>query len=315
MKYTLLDMKKTFTFILISAMLAGVATTASALGFSTIMSDDKAKNTFTKCGWESDPHINKVPLKGKPSRGDHVWIRTDGKAFVIDASPTIASLSFLYNGTSVAEAKTIQLVKGSFHMELPPSPKSTGTFTLKKSKMLIRSGVTCSVWEKNRGIGESKFVLEDSTIEAGGAFAFNMPAWNAKFTKNRSGVVINMAGASFFKCKGDILIDSAVAENQDLHFRFILNEKDGKMPFMSVRGGSLNGTELHLNVKGKLRAGIYPLIEATGAKDFTGKFKAMTLNGKNISLNSGTSVNGMTLTVKVGSADKRKANDYVLEVK
>ena len=308
-------MKKTFTFLLISAILAGASTTASALGFSTVKSDDKSKNTFSKCAWESDPHLNKVLLKGKPGRNDQVWIRTDGKDFVIDTSPSIGMLSFLYGQNTTMEGKTLQVTKGSLHMEAESNPRATTLFTAKKSTIQVRRNLQFGVWEKLRSMSESKLVLEDTKMTLGGALVFNVPAWNAKFTKNRSGVTIQLVGDSFIKCKGDVLIDQIINEQPDLHFRFILNEKDGKMPFFSAKQGSIKNCELHLNIKNKLRKGIYPLLEATGSKAFDGKLRSMTLNGKNISFDTVTPLNGVDVIIKIGSADKKKANDIILEVK
>lgn len=308
-------MKKTFALIFLSAVFVGMSTTASALGFSTVISDDKSKNTFTKCSWESDPHLNKVPLKGKPGKSDHVWIRPNGKEFVIDVSPTIGSISILYAGTTIMEGKTLQTTKGGMHFASEANPRANAVLTAKKSTIGIRGNLSFDVWEKHKSMGGMKINLEDSKMDISGALSYNVPAWNAKFTRNCSGVTITLAGASYIKCKGEMLIDSLLADSPDMHFRYILNEKDGKMPFVSTKGGSINACELHLNIKGKLRKGIYPLIESTGAKEYAGKFRAMTLNGKNISLNNTTSINGMDVVVKLGSADKRKANDYVLEVK
>lgn len=306
-------MKKTFALLIISAIFVGASTTASAFGFSTVMSDDKSKNTFTKCGWESDPHINKVPLKGKPGRRDQVWIRTNGKEFIIDTSPSIAILSFLYGQNTIMEGKTLQV--NSIKLEAEDNPRATTLFTAKKSVVQARGNLTFGVWQGLRSMGESKLVLEDTKMNFGGAISYNIPAWRAKFTKNRSGVTIQMSGDSFIKCKGDLLIDSVVAENSDVHFRFILNEKDGKMPYFSAKGGDIKGCELHLNIKGKLRKGIYPLLDASGTKAFSGKLRAMTLNGKNISFDTVTPINGTDVIVKIGSADKKKENDIVLEVK
>ena len=66
---------------------------------------------------------------------------------------------------------------------------------------------------------------------------------------------------------------------------------------------------------GKLRKGIYPLLDASGTKAFSGKLRAMTLNGKNISFDTVTPINGTDVIVKIGSSDKKKENDIILEVK
>lgn len=306
-------MKKTFTFLLISAILAGASTTASALGFSTVVTNDKSKNTYSKCAWESDPHLNKVPLKGKPGRRDHVWFRSYNKDFIIDAPVNVGSISVLYEGNVIAENKTIQTSKGNLMM----SASSSGvcTLTLKKSMVNIRGSIGMDVWEKLKHMGGILMDLEDSKIEATGAFSFNVPAWQAKFVKNRSGATVKMAGDSHIKIKGDFLVDPILSEQPNLHFRFILNEKDGKMPFFSAKQGSIKNCELHLNIKNKLRKGIYPLLEATGSKAFEGKLRAMTLNGKNISFDTVTPINGVDVIIKIGSADKKKPNDIILEVK
>lgn len=45
-----------------------------ALGFSTVIKGKSGK--FSTCEWESDPHNNPVPMKGKPGRKDYVWLKT-----------------------------------------------------------------------------------------------------------------------------------------------------------------------------------------------------------------------------------------------
>lgn len=77
-------------FITLAACSLCAASSAFAMGFSTVVKD-AATAKFSSCGWESDPHLNKVPLKGKPGKRDNVWIYTHGKDFTIDTNVDVSS--------------------------------------------------------------------------------------------------------------------------------------------------------------------------------------------------------------------------------
>ncbi|MBQ6534696.1 MAG: hypothetical protein IJI37_05950 [Opitutales bacterium] len=308
-------MNKILAIIFSSALLCGAASTAGAMMFSTVAK--KENSTFTKCGWESNPHINGVPLKGKPGKRDAVIVnlKYGCKKFTFDASPNIGSLSLFYLGDISIEGKTIALNTGGLHMELYSNTAENLLFTMKKTAATIKGGVTFAIWEKCQSMSAAKLVLIDSKIDATGAFSFTMPALYMKPTRNRSGVTVELNGASYIKCKGELLIDTILAEKPDMHFRFVVNEANGNVPFFSVKEGSFKGTELHINVKSKLRKGVYPVFEFTGVKDFSGNFRGIYFNGKKVSIGTTQSIGGADVTLKIGSADKKKNNDLVLEVK
>lgn len=308
-------MNKILAIIFSSALLCGAASTAGAMMFSTVAKE--GNNTYTKCGWESNPHINAVPLKGKPGKRDMVIVHLKYKCkkFTFDASPNIGSLGLYYYGDILIEGKTITLNSGNLHMELYSNAAENLKFTMKKTAATIKGGLMFNIWEKCQTMSSAKLILDDSKIDATGALSFTVPAFYMTPTRNRSGVTIELNGASYIKCKGELLIDTVLAEKPDMHFRFVVNEANGSVPFFSVKEGSFKGTELHINVKSKLRKGVYPIFEFTGAKDFSGNFRGIYFNGKKVSIGSTQSIGGADVTLKIGSADKKKNNDLVLEVK
>ncbi len=295
-------------------MLTASATTASALSFSTVMkSSDSA--TYSKCAWESDPHLNAVPLKGKPGRNDTVYIYTRKGKFVFDAPVSVGSLMFLYAGDISAEGKKFDINKGNFRLETSGSHGDTLNVTLTNSQVNVRGMLSFTAYEKYRGMGSIVFNLVNTRIDTTNGIMFSSPSYYLKPTKGRSGVEINMVGSSYIRTKGDIILDTILADSPDMHFRFVLNEENGKLPFISVKSGSVNGSELHVNVKGKLKKGVHPLFEVTGPKDPEGKFRAIYFNGKKVSLGDTVTFAGGEAVIKRGAADKKKDNDYILEVK
>ncbi len=307
-------MNKCFAYFLSSALFVASATTALGFGFSTIVKKEDTTLVYSKCHWESDPHINKVPLSGMPGKSDQVWIHTGGKPFVFDVAPVVGRISFMYNGNALIEGKKLSALKGGLHMEAAGSANGNNIFTMKKSLGDLRGSITFSVWEKVKAMGNCKIVLEDSKIEAKGDIVFKCPPAYLVPTKNRSGIDFELTGDSYIRCKGELILDTII-NTSDVHFRFTLNEKDGKVPFVSFKAGNVSGVELRLNIKGKLKKGIYPLVEFSGMKGGEGRFKSISINGSAISVGSSTSINGSEVTIKMGSVDKKKENDYVLEVK
>ncbi len=307
-------MNKSFAYLLASVLFVASSTTAMAFGFSTVNKKEDSVFTFSKCGWESDPHHNKVPLSCKPGKGDLVWINVGGKKFIFDASPTVGSIRFLYAVDAIMEGKKLSTMAGGIHMEAGSHPNNNNVFTMKNSLGDIRGSITFSIWTKVKGMGNCKIVLDNSKIESKGDIIFRCPPYFLKATKNRSGIDFDLTGDSYIRCKGEILLDSILTSTPDLHFRLTINEKDGKVPFYSFKGGDVTGAELHVNIKGKLKKGIYPLVEFT-TKDSEGKFRGIYINGKSVSLGSTVTAGGSDVVIRMGSADKKKENDYVLEVK
>lgn len=76
-----------------------------ALGFSTVIKGKSGK--FSTCEWESDPHNNPVPMKGKPGRKDYVWLKTGSKDFVIDMPVECKGLSVMYDTHAVMDGKKL----------------------------------------------------------------------------------------------------------------------------------------------------------------------------------------------------------------
>lgn len=298
----------------ISVVMSVMAQGAFGLGFSTVVKDQSSAK-YSKCGWESDPHYNKVPLKGKPGKRDNVWIKTDGKDFSIDVPVEVKQMSFLYDSRAKMEGKKLTTTRGNLHFESAGWTNGTNFLKMKKSEAEVNGSITFGVWEKCKQMGSCSLYLEDSKIEATGGILFTMPALYMKASKNRSGAEINLTGNSNITCKSGIILDTILGDMPDIHFKFVFNDKDGKMPFISVKSANINGAEIHINVKGKLKKGIYPLLECTAKNPPQGTLRAITLNGKKISLGTVSAVNGQDITFKIDSADGKHKNDYVLEVK
>lgn len=302
-------------FITLAALSFCAAPSLFAIGFSTVVKD-AATAKFSSCGWESDPHLNKVPLKGKPGKRDNVWIYTHGKDFTIDTNVEVKNLSVLYDSHVKASGKKIVTNAGPLHFELSGASGSENYLKATKCLFDIKGGLTFSIWEKCKGMGMCTLYLDDSNLDATGGIIFTMPALYMKANKNRSGCEINLTGASKVKCKGDMLIDSTLMEFPDMHFRFVFNEKGGKMPSVAVKSANLGGIDVQVNVKSKLKKGVYPLIEVTSkSATIVGKPRSFSINGKTVSLGTPFAANGQDLTIKLDTLDKSKLNDYVLEVK
>ena len=302
-------------FITLAACSLCAASSAFAMGFSTVVKD-AATAKFSSCGWESDPHLNKVPLKGKPGKRDNVWIYTHGKDFTIDTNVDVKQLSCLYDSRVKVAGKKIAPNAGSLHFELSGSAGSDNHIRATKCLFDIKGGLTFSIWEKCKSMGMCTLYLDDSNLDATGGIIFTMPALYMTPQKNRSGCEINLTGTSKIKCKGDMLIDSTLMEFPNMHFRFVFNEKGGKMPSVSVKNANLGGIDIQVNVKSKLKKGVYPLLEVTSkSATIVGKPRSFSINGKSVSLGTPFAANGQDLTIKLDSLDRSKANDYILEVR
>ncbi len=282
-----------------------------ALGFSTVIKGKSGK--FSTCEWESDPHNNPVPMKGKPGRKDYVWLKTEGKDFVLDMPVDCKGLSVMYNTRAVMDGKKIST--GELYFNTGGDSNSINFLKLRKCQVALNGSMFFSIWEKCKGMGSSTIYLEDTRVDMTGNILFTMPALYLKPTKNRSGATIDLTGNSQINAKGELVLDSIMAEMPDLHFRLVFNEKDGKMPSISVKSANVSNAELKVNVKGKLKKGVYPLLASTGKKAPTGKFRSITFNGKNVSLGSTTAQGGLDYTIKLGSLDGKSQKDYILEVK
>ena len=282
-----------------------------AFGFSTVVKGKSGK--FSTCEWESDPHNNPVPMRGKPGRKDYVWLKAEGKDFAIDMPVECKGLSVMYNTRAVTDGK--KLTTGELYFNTSGDSNSTNFLKLRKCQVVLNGSMTFSIWEKCKGMGSSALYLEDTKFDMTGNIMFTMPAIYAKPTKNRSGAEIDLTGNSQIKAKGELVLDSILAEMPDLHFRLVFNEKDGKMPSILVKKANVSNAELKVNVKGKLKKGVYPLLASTGKKAPTGKFRSITFNGKNVSLGSTTAQGGLDYTIKLGSLDGKIQKDYILEVK
>lgn len=282
-----------------------------ALGFSTVIKGKSGK--FSTCEWESDPHNNPVPMKGKPGRKDYVWLKTGSKDFVIDMPVECKGLSVMYDTHAVMDGK--KLTTKEIYFSHGGWTKSVNFLKLRKCQVALNGSMQFSVWEKCKEMGSSTLYLEDTKMDMTGNIMFTMPAIYVKPVKNHSGATIDLTGNSQINAKGELVLDSIMAEMPDLHFRLVFNEKDGKMPSISIKNANVSNAELKVNVKGKLKKGVYPLLASTGKKAPTGKFRSITFNGKNVSLGSTTAQGGLDYTIKLGSLDGKSQKDYILEVK
>ena len=305
-------MNRSFIYGMLAAISICAAPSIFALTFSTNVEGKNSK--FSQCAWESDPHINKVPLRGKPGRRDNVYIRTYGKDFEIDMPVEVKSIAFLYDTNTKMENKKLVTTRGDMGFESSGGAGTNNVLKAKKSEFIINGSLRFYLWEKCQGMGSSALQMEDSKMMLNGNILYSVPALYLKATKNRSGAEISLTGDSFIKSKGEILLDSLLAENPNLHFRFVFNEKDGKIPFISVESANLEGAEIHINIKNKLKKGLYPIIDCN-KKESKGKPRLITINGAKVSLGTISAVNGQDITLKIDSADGKKKIDYVLEVK
>ena len=309
-------MKRTFTMTVITVVAAmAAASGAYALGFATVVKE-KDQEKISRCAWESDPNnFNAVSLKGKPGKRDNIWIRTSGKPFEIDVSLEVKDMSVLYDSRATATGKKIVLNKGNLSFMAGGSPNNNNFLKLTKCEMDVSGSLQFWFWEKYKSAGTSTLFLEDSKMTLTGNIQFTQPAMYLKAVKNKTGAEINLTGASMIKGKGTIIADSILNETPDLHFRLVFNEKDGKIPVISMADASLDGVEIHVNVKGDVKNGTYPILELTGKNAPKGKMRGFYINGKSASLGSPVAANGKDFTIELGSADGKATNDYVLTVK
>lgn len=186
-------MNRSFIYGMLAAISICAAPSIFALTFSTNVEGKNSK--FSQCAWESDPHINKVPLRGKPGRRDNVYIRTYGKDFEIDMPVEVKSIAFLYDTNTKMENKKLVTTRGDMGFESSGGAGTNNVLKAKKSEFIINGSLRFYLWEKCQGMGSSALQMEDSKMMLNGNILYSVPALYLKATKNRSGAEISLTGA------------------------------------------------------------------------------------------------------------------------
>ncbi len=286
---------------------------SEAFSMTFVCGDPKSERKYSQISeWYNSVYNRDTKLSGKPGRRDGV---------IIGNGTTIFDLDTEINALTIGQAAIVKVDKKKIKTKdlVITFPQRASTHDspilfLKNTSVDLGKFSMGESTQRQSKFGSINFELDNAVLNLESInFAMYNSASNLAPFDNQAGVYFRLKGKSKLNVDSGVYLDNMF--KNDARLQFTLVEDSGNVPSVSMKNFEPGCIMLEVKINGKLKKGMYMLIEDTGKKNPKEGFRSIKINGETRNPGDSFDIGENKAKLLLDSMERSgRKNDLILQI-